>query len=244
MKNVRSYEQGDEVVPGYVYLCFCLQGCFNMLPWKSKNVYETFFDRTGDRYVHVIVLKEEWNRWREIEGTPASKNGTDCFGEPRIKAPPRILKKQTLVWQHNTLLKLLKRRGEIPTEKITRVKTVKPDSSKRYYARLEGLRVVKAVVPKVSLHIVDPNIDTYTYDIIIHVVGSLWVFTTDLKEKVRITTDRYFARVVPEVGNDMWLMMRHPPGTGKIEYGLTIRQWKQYERSDGMSVSVSIYGLD
>lgn len=158
--GVRSYRQGKELIEGYVYLCCCHQTAFDLLPWKSKKIYEEFTKRLENEslyFYHVIVKKEEWFNWLRIEGQIMKTEGElipwdddddvpSCKSRqenPEIKlyvAPlqPFVIdikspkKKETIEWQRKRLVKILRRilRQKEKAEKMEQKQTKKTEQNK------------------------------------------------------------------------------------------------------------------
>lgn len=245
-QKIKSYSQGRVISAGYVYLGCCSIYFFDELPWRSKVAFESFLvKRTNGitEYVHVKVAVNEWNNLvkHESDGyklvVQSVDNNFSDENEPivyqkKILKPKPVKKKDAIEWQRRRLIRVLSQvvhKHKMEERKKRRIEKVMTN-----YVKID-LRRTKPVP--------DPNINTYCYDIVIKVSGELNIMTTDLNHKARIATGEYKARLV-KMDNDAWLLMRYPRDVGNLEYGLTVRQWKQYERNDGMAASVRIIGLE
>ena len=268
--DTNYYEPGSHLVGDRVYLGFCAEELFYIQPWKTKEIYSHFNQILGSKeypYVHISVLEDEWRAWMdhvdnkkplppgyrssEIETDDGDEEVVDesiseevnaiaklMGSKPRPKSEPRPkpqLKKETIEWQMKSLIKLLRKREKVlRKEKRAERKSQQKKTFKKVHTKTDiaaNTPLPAFVKPKLEL---DPNIDKYQYNLLVEVHGTVKIRTKDLHHHIEISSATYPARL-----DDGWVMIR----SDQTEYGLLVRQWKQYERGD-METTVIIHGLE
>jgi hypothetical protein len=86
------------------------------------------------------------------------------------------------------------------------------------------------------------DISSHRYDVTIQMVGALTLRSVKTKDMMRVGTGEYKARTL-EVDKEVWLVMKYPQKSGKFEFGLPLKTWRQYDPQLRKDITVKITGL-